>query len=282
MPFNLSRFKQNKKDSKTRKRFNNGSTSLPRPVPSLYRLPLFDFQPAQPLRSSQLLRIPFELRFMVYDYLFRGNVIYLFTAFKKLAYICCNSSSSHDLTKAWCRSAAHFDHTRRVNVEASILPIPLLLSCRKLYTELIPILYGENVFNIEDMKAFIRFCEIIPSQGLTAIKHLNVHWTAPQPPLQYPGTGLRFLRKLPYANVTYVQFWHTVAKEMPGLRKLQFVIDDCRWLGKVSIDDAWLGPLKEVRGLGRFDLGTEGGWARMQVTGIEHELRIIMCASRET
>ena len=116
---------------------------------------------------------------------------------------------------------------------------------------------------------------------LTAIKHLNVHWTAPRPPLQYPGTGLRFLRNLPYANVTYVQFWHTVAKEMPGLRKLQFVIDDCRWLGKVSIDDAWLGPLKEVRGLGRFDLGTEGGRARMQVTGIEHELRIIMCASTE-
>lgn len=71
------------------------------------------------------------------------------------------------------------------------------------------------------------------------------------------------------------------SQEMPGLRKLQFVIDDCRWLGKVSIDGTWLGPLKEVRGLGRFDLGSERGWTRMQITGTEHELRFIMCANRE-
>lgn len=165
MPSKLLRFIKNEHDSKIRKRFNDRSTSQPKPVLSLYRLPSFDFQPPQPLRSSQLLRVPVELRLMIYGYLFRGNVIHLFTAFKKLAYICCNSTSSHDLTKAWCRSATDFDHTQRIDVQASTLPFPLLLSCRQLYTELIPILYGDNVFNIEDLEAFIQFSEIIPSQG---------------------------------------------------------------------------------------------------------------------
>lgn len=71
---------------------------------------------------------------------------------------------------------------------------------------------------------------------------------------------------------------------MTGLRELQLVLKDCRWFGKSSIDDAWLGPLKEVRGLGRFDLEAEGIWAwmqRTQVTGTEQDLRIIMCANRE-
>ncbi len=265
-----------------RKRLYDRSAGLSKPTTPAYILPLLDFQQAQPLRPSQLLHMPVELRLMMYDYLFRGNVVHVFTAFKKVAYICCNSSSSQDLTEAWCTSAASFEHAQHINVRPAQMTVSLLLTCRQLYMEVIPFLYGDNVFNVEDLKAFISFSKIIRPPNLAAIIHLDVHWAAHYPPLRLSWAALKSIQASLNANSTYLQFWRVLANQMPGLRELRFVIDNGRWLHHhVSVDDAWIGPLKEVKGLARFDLGTEGlhlgDPAKMQMVKIERELRMVMC-----
>ena len=231
-------------------RLNERNALLPSPLPTDRKRLSVSFDPDVNKDTSLLSRLPLEVRLMVYEYALGGNLVHLVLGRRKVSHVCCNSSAKTDFDRSCNPEAAPKRIPRALGRPCRSNHLALVKSCRQIYDEAMPTMYSHNVFDVADLSAFVHFSRSVPSQRLAAVRMLNVDWWWDLPPLQSAST-LNPTRA-PLDDNTYLDFWKIVATEMPGLQELRIRLRDAWWMGAITLDDAWVRPLLQIRGLSTF------------------------------
>jgi hypothetical protein len=121
--------------------------------------------------NSILFKLPAELRLMIYAELFAEERIWISTEARKLT--CYRGSTIEQLKPG----SGHTPLTPGMD------SIPLLQSCRKIYTEAIDSLYSGPAFAFPNPKAFFYFAGSLLPQRLASIKTVEMHFNEATLPL---------------------------------------------------------------------------------------------------
>lgn len=126
--------------------------------------------------------------------------------------------------------------------------LPLLLSCRKIYTEAITVLYGDNRFSLLHLESLISLQETILPRRLNAIRYLELGWYFYVPYPLYTRTTFQEARGPirepmkqypPYDIATWERVWAILA-QMEGLTELRVDLVG-RWIEPLTREEeGWL------------------------------------------
>ena len=258
------------------------SALMPKPQSLTRKEKDLSYNPATNALSPLLNTLPLELRQQIYTYVLGSRVVHIFITPARLAHICCTLHTTPDFTRACCPSARQHVVPESVLIPQSEINVGLLLTCRQIYAETLSILYSSNTFDIDDLSAFNLLAANIPPTGLSAIRCLHLSWSADFPPLQLAETVST--AKAPYDDATYLRFWRTLASQMPALKELRMGITDTWWVRVLELEDPWVQPIKETRGLEVFDMEivapSHHFWKKEQVDEFTHRLRNVLCKEK--
>ena len=71
---------------------------------------------------------------------------------------------------------------------------------------------------------------------------------------------------------------------MPALKELRMAIGDMWWVTKLQVEDLWVQPMKQVKGLDVFEIEVVDPslrcWEKGQVDDFAAEMRGIVCGRR--
>lgn len=210
------------------------------------------YDPVINTSSHLLARLPLELRRQIYAYVLGNQVVHILLTPTRIAHVCCASPTHTDFSRTCYPRARQLFVPEPVPIPPSDIAIGLLLSCRQIYAEALPILYSLNTFDFDDLSAFNLFAKNISPSGLSSIKSLHLKWFAGYPPLQFAQT--KSPTSAPGDDATYLQFWHVLASQMPALTELRMAIVGSVWVWRLGLQDPWVQPVKQVKGLDVFDL----------------------------
>jgi len=214
------------------------------------------YNPATNASSPLLCKLPLEIRRKIYAYALGQQVIHILLVPHRITHICCTSPTVTDFTRVCCPHAGTSPVPQHVPTPPSKIPVALLRTCRQIYTEALPVLYGLNTFDINDLSAFVFLAAAIPPKGLASMRSLHVLWMADFPPLRDEITKPAF--KAPFDDATFLRFWTVLATRMPALRELRMATYHSIWTPTIDVKDEWVQPLKRVKGLDLFELGLVG------------------------
>jgi hypothetical protein len=195
---NAKHFKQTQKEHKS-----NAPELLPRKRPRALTCPL----PAEPDKSSRsrswnpfrksirqqtcdqsqsalLARLPSEIRLLIWTEVLGGHLLHIVRAPKRLLAIDCADEVNVELETrhhlCWgieTERAPGFylsPHTHHPAKPANLLP--LLQTCRRIYTEVISILYEDNIFDINRLSTLLYLQRSVLLKRLNQIRVLNLTW----------------------------------------------------------------------------------------------------------
>jgi hypothetical protein len=228
-----------------------------------------------------LQRLPPEIRTQIYEYVLGNEVFHLVQVPRRIAHVRCDrtfegSSDLFDATRKCfplCRnrfspSSPVYDHSQQTQGEVwkrygplilnslSTSNLALLRTCKQIYQEAIHILYRSNVFDFDSIMTFINFAVSISPERLATIRHLqfrsefhncrhNNTWSYYIAP---PFMGNN------YQHDTWERAWHLIAFSMTGLTHMDLFIDASAHTTPKNVNEKWLYPILQVRGLKSFEL----------------------------
>jgi len=214
------------------------------------------YNPASNASSPLLCKIPIEIRREIYGYVLGQQVIHILLVPRRIRHICCTSPTITDFTRDCCPHPGMSPVPQHVPIPPSRIAVAILRTCRQIYTEALPVLYGSNTFDINDLSAFVFLAAAIPPKGLASIRFLHVLWFAEFPPLR--GESSKSAFEAPFDDATFMQFWTVLATRMPALRELRMATHHSIWTGTIDMKDEWVQPIKRVNGLDIFEMGLVG------------------------
>lgn len=229
--------------------------NAPKPLHLKHRREL-STAPKQHLQAdSPLLRLPAEIRLMIWYEVFGGEVLHLIQLPKRLAHVrCCSTLSATDVLRS-CIPGYRWPvlTTEMAKIKTSSMDLALLKSCRQIYTEAIEIMYATNLFDLDSVSTLLYLSQTTCPQRFAAIKYLQLKWEFIwPPPFAIPVT--KDPTWFPYDDATWETFWHLIETQMPGLLGLTFVVQPQYPKLDWSLDEGWVQPLLRVRGLQEFRL----------------------------
>ncbi|KAJ9311343.1 hypothetical protein DTO271D3_8413 [Paecilomyces variotii] len=139
--------------------------------------------------------------------------------------------------------------------------LALPMSCRRIYSETIDLLYSHNTFFFNDFDTILWFVSTILPQRLAAIRTLHVEWDC------VCFWHARMRPPPPYDRDTWMRVWRTIPS-MTGLRELMVRIWNGPRMDAATEMDVFR-PLTALKGLERFEL--ELPWRYQGVGGEEEE-----------
>lgn len=139
-------------------------------------------------------RLPAEVRLMIYEELVTKERIWISSKAGKL--ICYRGSTIEHLKPA----------PGPTPLKPGMNAISLLLSCRKIYSEAIDVLYSRPAFAFSDQNVFLCFAGNLLPQRLSSIKRLELHFNEATPPLFLPSKGKK--RSSPLLSPFTYYFMH--------------------------------------------------------------------------
>ncbi|KAL5356473.1 hypothetical protein BJX96DRAFT_142862 [Aspergillus floccosus] len=167
--------------------------SCPLPLSPKSRLPWNLFHKSAPQQrtsdqsQSALARLPWEIRHQIWSYVLGGRLLHIVRGHKTLLVIECLEDFGPDLETrqhgCWGWSCGPpFDwlgfymqpqdgHPAR---PANLLP--LLQTCRVIYTEAVAVLYESNIFDFNHLDSLLYFRQSVLPQRLNQIRRLNLSW----------------------------------------------------------------------------------------------------------
>ncbi|KAF2870740.1 hypothetical protein BDV95DRAFT_595445 [Massariosphaeria phaeospora] len=223
-----------------------------------------------PQTDCLLLRLPMELRLAVYEEMFGQEEVHVMRRDDKLHSFRCRATAqhkSHDAGHGYNKVAqcgGGFESFRPLGLGV----LPLLQSCRMIYSELVPLLYSEPTFFFHSLNTMLAFSGTSLPQRFHAITSIRIDGTCEPIPenwaLESAMQPLNFhsrhesLASLPVRNpfpsfhIDHEPLLWTAAcavlARMAALRKLKMSLT-CQCFRKLSaevIDKAVLGPLVEL------------------------------------
>ncbi|KAF2004655.1 hypothetical protein P154DRAFT_35905 [Amniculicola lignicola CBS 123094] len=157
--------------------------------------------------TSLLFRLPLELRLIVYENLVGENPIHVMSEqeAKLRSYRCKNPETCHKTNYGvqHCWAMSHKPHHRPVyHDDPGIGVLPMLQTCRRVYIELVPLVYALPTFHITQPKTlFLFLTSILPSRfSLIQSIHLDSRQTLANYP-DNPTFGL-YNGALTYRSLT--------------------------------------------------------------------------------
>ncbi|KAI9875835.1 MAG: hypothetical protein M1830_007923 [Pleopsidium flavum] len=234
------------------------------------------FQAGSPI----LQRLPAEIRSKIYYEVFGGEILHLVQLPKRLGHVRCRAPSSTDPLRT-CMPDTRGPASAR-EIKTSSLDLPLLQSCRQVYVEAISILYACNVLDLDDASSLLYLSQTIRPQRLAAVKRLQLKWDFLIPPLVIPET--KDPEWFPRDDQTWESFWRVIATQMPGLVQLTLVIYTEHRKLAWNLDEGWVRPLLQVRGLKNFRLEQlfkfdSALYPSTEFDSFHQQLHDIMCAT---
>lgn len=161
-------------------------------------------------------KLPYDLRVIIYEMVLGGMVLHLSAQSPRsriLHHICqtpekVREEGSHHICSGYstkCPSSA----PRETYPQASGL-LPLLASCRRIYSEAVHVLYSTNTFEFTQNFAAFTFLKVmLPPQRLASLRNFRLHMRIPR----HPATNKRAMRD-------WQNLWAFFANETTGLRGL--------------------------------------------------------------
>ncbi|KAL1853631.1 hypothetical protein VTK73DRAFT_8918 [Phialemonium thermophilum] len=191
--------------------------------------------------ALRFLDLPLEIRILIYEQYFFGD-----------------GDSCHVFQASpWLEPTASPDPERQSEVPrrptplrlaSRITAVPLLLSCRQVHTESIPILYAHARFHFDDLVALHTFLHRVPPPHRDLVRVLHLDWTS----FAWFDIGCALARELHLR-----EHWRPACaalSEMGGLRDLRIRIPPGPKLrggvgirGRAGCDMTYLEPLKTVK-----------------------------------
>ena len=178
---------------------------LPRNRPRALTYPL-PVEPDDPQRTcdqskSALISLPFELRRQIWIEVLSGHLLHITRDAKRLVAIDC--TVKNDKTKAEFETRRHgcwgvtdwsphmdywwmpgcYQRPRDGHPARPANLLPLLQTCRLIYTETVSMLYEDNIFDFNHTNMLIYLeCYVLPKR-LNQIRVLNLTWGITYPPV---------------------------------------------------------------------------------------------------
>lgn len=163
-----------------------------------------------------LSKLPYDLRVIIYEMVLGGMVLHLSAQSPRsriLHHICqtpekVREEGSHHICSGYS-TVCPTSSPRETFPQASGL-LPLLVSCRRIYSEAVHILYSTNTFEFTQNFAAFTFLKVmLPPQRLASLRHFRLYMRIPR----HPATNKRATRD-------WQNLWTFFASEMTGLRSL--------------------------------------------------------------
>lgn len=163
-----------------------------------------------------LSRLPIDIRVIIYEMVVGGMVLHLSAQSprSRIFHQVCQSPEKfrEQGSQHVCSVYSTVRPTsapREANAQATGL-LPLLVSCRRIYSEAIHVLYSTNTFEFTQNFAAFTFLKVtLPPQRLASLRSLHLHMRIPR----HPATNKRATRD-------WQNLWSFFANEMVGLRDL--------------------------------------------------------------
>ncbi|CAD6570015.1 MAG: hypothetical protein ASARMPREDX12_003273 [Alectoria sarmentosa] len=207
--------------------------------------------------QSPLFHLPLEIRRLIYRHTLVSGVTHIVRLGPRLGHVRCRDRHH---VRPWphrCWGAAvtgsdlhHVSHDEPLNDEETEEDkrglLPLIMACRQIYIEAIPVLYGDNTFSMLHLESMISLADTILPQRLNGIRSVELGWYfyIPYPlytrkfqPMDYP----------PYDIATWERVWFILAN-MESLMRLRVDLVG-RWIEPLTADEErqLLGPAMEVK-----------------------------------
>jgi len=175
-------------------------------------------------QSPFFAKLPLEIREQIYGYMFgNGGPIHILKKHKKLGYRLCRAHGTDpptSCTKAECWGAWYT--TGRMMIQNLRNPLwremgdvadrgllDPVLTCRRLYSESIPILYSHNIFDFDQRESLYSLSITILPERFNMIRRIQLHHLTNPADLD-----------LPEVWTLWLQIWGIIAS-MQGLRELR-------------------------------------------------------------
>ncbi|CAK1365272.1 unnamed protein product [Cercospora beticola] len=169
-------------------------------------------------QSGFLSKLPYDVRVIIYEMVLGGQVFHCYAqnAKSRITHYVCNrpeqieeEGSQHKCSDAFYDQRPSV--TRRSAMSGLLAP---LLTCRKMYSEAVPILYGSNTFVFSQNFAAFGLLKLkLPQQRLPCFRRFRLHMRIPR----HPDLNNR-------ANRDWADLWRFFGTDMTGLQSLYLEI----------------------------------------------------------
>ncbi|KAI5361971.1 hypothetical protein Slin15195_G056200 [Septoria linicola] len=168
------------------------------------------------MQSSFISKLPYDVRVLIYDLILGGNVFHCSAPNQKSRithYVCSRPCHiEHEGSRHKCSDASYgqLSVAGRSYATSTSGLLALLLTCRQVYSEAMPALYGGNTFVFSQNFAAFTFLKLtIPPSRLPQIRHFRLHMRIPR----HPDLNGR-------SNRDWAVLWMFFGTSMTGLQKL--------------------------------------------------------------
>lgn len=171
---------------------NQTARPLPRTRPRALTFPLPEKKGLHFVRpktysqvQSPFFRLPSELRLMIYQEVFANGTVHIVPMDRRLGSFLCTCPTSSDMLWSSQHACWNRQHTRKDHPtygmpslysdrDTGINVLPLLLTCRTIYSECINFLYSNWTFDFRHLDAVLKLAFSILPQRLNAITSLHL------------------------------------------------------------------------------------------------------------
>lgn len=229
-------------------------------------------------KSGLFGRLPFEIRYMIYVYALGANLLHLTNdgVLKKVG------DPAYKTIQRGCQCYYR---------ETEPYQLCLLQTCRQIYVEASSVLYSTNTFGIfggDNLSSFCAFSRHIPRDRLEMITSICINC----PVDDY--ISMVVLCGFPQGQDVFLtkwrQTWEILATQMVGLRDLEVRLVKVHFPPlKLTLQEDWVKPMLEVRGLRRFEFDIAQGIGSDESTAeynerlewFQKELQTSMCSAKQ-
>ncbi|KAK6335091.1 hypothetical protein TWF718_010532 [Orbilia javanica] len=276
---------QEKKKYKTRKSLAPPEPKKPKinfPLGQKQQEKVVEFDTVDPQFQSRLLKLPGEIRDLIYQYTLGGHTFHLIKPTHRLRHArCCHPFLPSADSKLWSSKPETTSDHRRSCIpsefnHASAYEDPkcveklgmyiyntgsLIRSCRRIYLEASDYLYSTNMFCLNTLDMLIHLRNSIAPRHFGLIRHLQI--THQVTHFEQFVSERKSSRKIPlyppYDNKTWKEVWRIISEEMHGLKDLRV-----RAYGEnisIRTTRVWrlcmLEEMRKVRGLDYFSFDSD-------------------------
>lgn len=234
----------------------------PKPRPRALTLPLPPSSSASTIKqrtlpqnkSDIITKLSTEIRLIIWEYAITDNIVHIIQERKKLLNKPCINTSDTAERHCDCCYASGYGDIWSEQRGAKLLP--LLRTCRLVYSEAVDILYSRNAFRFEHLDTLIHFSTMTLPCRFNNIRSLQIYWYFKRD--IYLDSSFTYP---PYDKDTWERACGVLAN-IEGLRNLTLTLGARSWHQKSR--DMLLQSLMQIQPRKRFEVTVPWVWPGLE------------------
>ncbi|KAF1979109.1 hypothetical protein BU23DRAFT_148190 [Bimuria novae-zelandiae CBS 107.79] len=234
--------------------------------------------------ASKLMQLPLELRQLIYRAAIGDSVMHMVLKKHKLGYIRCKDPTATDCSLEYSRCFSRNTWSAFAEIPDEPPPtdgdvLPLLLTCRQIYSEAVDFVYSTNTFAFADLDCLRYFSSTILPHRWSLVQKLDIEWCVSWPIYDSLAQTVLISRPAlypPHDEATWEGTWRIIS-EMKNLRSLRVTLMYFDVFRDSSCEERLLAPLRQVTLPNKFDVHLR--WPGKEIT--DGPFRAFRPATRE-